>query len=121
MSLSQVLDIAALGALANLQRPGKPDITALVIGLFRDETPAAIKVIAEGVAAADLEAVRLAAHSVKSSAAYVGARVLSGACAQLEVSARDGNLPECVVLSDSLESLFSQSLSALDDIDLKAA
>ncbi len=121
MIVTQVLDNTALNALVALQCSGNPDIAAQIIGLFRDEMPASVSAITEGVAAADFEAVRFAAHSIKSSAAYVGACALSTTCAQIERSAQDGNLPECVVLSDSLESLFADTLGALDEFDLKVA
>lgn len=119
--MTGVLDMSALSALAALQRPGKPDLAARVVGLFRDETPVSLNAITEGVSSGDLEAVRIAAHTVKSSAAYVGAREVSETCAAIERAAREGNLPECVVLSDSLDSVFEATLEALDELDRKAA
>lgn len=119
--MSTLIDPAALEALAALQRPGKPDLKARVLGLFRDDTPVSLAAMEEGAASGDLEAVRVAAHTLKSSSAYVGARELSECCAHIERAAREGNLPECVVMSDSLEELFSETLEALDQLGQKAA
>ena len=119
--MSTLIDSAALDALAALQRPGKPDLAARVLGLFRAETPASLAAMEAGVDDSDLEAVRIAAHTLKSSSAYVGARELSDTCAQIERAAREGNFPECLVLTDSLEELFTETLQALDALDQKAA
>ena len=119
--MGTLIDPAALAALAALQRPGKPDLTARVLGLFRDETPSSLQAVEAGITSGDLEAVRIAAHTLKSSSAYVGARELSETCAQIERAARDGNLPECLVMSDSLDELFTETLDALDALGQKAA
>ena len=119
--MSILIDPAALDALAALQRPGKPDLTARVLGLFRAESPSSITAMEDGVAENDLEAVRIAAHTLKSSSAYVGARELSDICAQIERAAREGNFPECLVMTDSVEELFTETLEALDALSQKAA
>lgn len=111
--MSSVLDEHALTALAALQRPGRPDIVQQVIGLFESESPKSITAISDGVDTADLTAIRAAAHSLKSSSAYVGATELSERCRDLECAAREDNLPGCLALSDGLEVLFDEVMSEL--------
>jgi len=101
-------------AIAALGRPGMPDLVARLVGLFCDETPRLIQAIENGVKEADAEAVRIASHTLESSAAYVGAREFSKLCSRLERAARDGNLVECTILADELEPCFQATLAALD-------
>lgn len=111
--MSVVLDSHALNTLAALQRSGKPDIVQQVIALFEAESPKAIAAISDGVDSVDLTAIRAAAHSLKSSSAYVGATEMSERCRDLERAAREDNLPGCLALSDGLEELFDAVMAEL--------
>ena len=109
-----VLDESVLATVASLQRPGAPDLVGRVLGLFAEDAPRHVAGVAEGVEAFDLERVRTASHTLKSSAANVGAMRLSARCAQIERAAREANLVACVALSDALGALLDEALEALD-------
>lgn len=104
----------ALQAIKSLQRPGKPDLLQRIVELFKTETPKALGAIQDGVNAGDMDAVRNAAHTLKSSSAYVGAHVFSDRCRDLERAAREGNFPACIALGDGLDEMFTASCSELD-------
>lgn len=112
--MTSPIEPQALKAIATLQRPGKPDLLQRIVDLFKSESPAAIEIIRQGLDADDLQAVGNAAHGLKSSSAYVGARILSERCRELEAAAREENHPACHALSDGVEELFDDSVVALD-------
>ena len=107
------IDKSALQAIASLQRPGKPDLLGRIVGLFASDSPASISAIVAAVETCDLESMRIAAHSMKSSSAYLGASRLSEQCRNIEQAAREGSELECFVLCEGLEDEFDASLAEL--------
>lgn len=112
--MNRYIDIQDLQAISALQRPGKPDLLSRIVALFRSQTPPLLDQLEQGLEQDDLEAVAVAAHTLKSSSAHVGARELAERCRQLESVARDGNHPACHALGDGVGELFELSLKALD-------
>ncbi len=119
--MSVSIDEDALNAIVALQRPGKPDLLTRIVTLFKTESPKSIESMQVGLDTVDMEAVRVAAHTLKSSSAYVGALELSAQCKELEKAAHDQNFPGCIALGDSIEELFTDSCAALDARLSKAA
>lgn len=115
------IDAAALRSIASLQRPGKPDLVGKVIHLFQVESPKALAAIEQGLDSGDLSAVRNAAHALKSSSAYVGAKVLSERCRDLEAAALDANYAACIAMGDGLDDMFGEISLELDAFQVKAA
>jgi len=64
------------------------DETARIISLFLEDAPRLITALEKGAAVPDLEAMREAAHTLKSSSANVGAMALSAAAKRVELGAR---------------------------------
>ena len=75
--LSNVLDQSVLASLRQLQDDGDPDIVAEVGGLFIKHSPDKVKAILEATEKSDASPLQLAAHSLKSSSAYIDAMHLS--------------------------------------------
>ena len=119
--MSSHIDPEALRTIASLQRPGKPDLLARIVELFKSETPKALATIEDGIDSADMPAVCHAAHTLKSSSANVGATIFSQACRELEAAAREENYTACIVLSDGLDELFDQCCVEIDLYLVKAA
>ena len=115
------IDKRALQAIASLQRPGKPDLLGRIVGLFASDSPASISAIVAAVETGDLESVRVAAHSMKSSSAYLGASRLSEQCRNIEQAAREGSELECFALAEGLEEEFEAALAELLQTVEKAA
>lgn len=115
------LDQTALDNIRALQRPGKPDLLGRIIDLFVTETPKHVQQIQQAVAAGDLDTVRTTAHSVKSSAAYLGATAFSNRMAELERAAREEHLAICQQSSEGLDTDCQSVIDALQQLQDKAA
>jgi signal transduction histidine kinase/DNA-binding response OmpR family regulator/HPt (histidine-containing phosphotransfer) domain-containing protein len=64
------------------------DETARIIALFLEDAPRLISALERGAAVPDLDVMRDAAHTLKSSSANVGAMALSAAAKRVELGAR---------------------------------
>ncbi len=115
------IDNAAIDALTSLQQPGKPDLFAKIFSMFELNTPGLLESIEAGYATGDSEAVRTAAHSLKSSAAYVGASELSEICKVIEVAAREEQLEQAQEQVGRISDVYVQTLDALQPYLHKAA
>lgn len=63
-----------------------------LIAIFLQNTPGLLEDMRQAVAAGDARALQLAAHTLKSSSATLGAAVLSDLCQDLEAQASAGNM-----------------------------
>jgi HPt (histidine-containing phosphotransfer) domain-containing protein len=110
--LGEAIDRNALKELADLQEEGEPDIIEEVGGVFLTHAPAKIDAIAEAASKGDLKVLERAAHSLKSSSAYVGAMRLSAMCRELEEQARAGSVEEPVAKAELLHEIQSRKVNA---------
>ncbi len=108
------IDPAALNELRSLQREGAPDIVAKVVGMYLEDSQALFERMREAVTAANAEALRKAAHAMKSSSANVGALRLAELCKQMETHGRAGNAHAAASLLADLEAEFTAVRAALD-------
>jgi CheY-like chemotaxis protein/HPt (histidine-containing phosphotransfer) domain-containing protein len=102
------LDSRALDQIRALERPGAPSMLGKVIRVYLTTTPELITAMRAGMEERDVEAVRQAAHSLKSASANLGATELAEMCRALEGRARAGGCPEPGVELDALETAFQQ-------------
>ena len=79
-------------------RAARPALYAKLIAAFLDHAPQLKTVIANSRRAADLTGLALAAHSLKSSSANIGANNLSELCRDLELAARGGNTESSTII-----------------------
>jgi len=110
MSAPHGLDPAAL---ANLRRLGGDDFLAKMIDLFLEHTPRRVQAARAEQQAGNLPGVALAAHSIKSSAANLGARALQDLAARLEEAATASQTDVCATLVPELEAAFQQAVAWL--------
>jgi HPt (histidine-containing phosphotransfer) domain-containing protein len=89
-----VLDEAALKAIRDLDADNAAGLFGQVVAMYLQASPALIAQIEAGLASGEAPAVRMAAHTLKSSSANLGARQLAQLCAALEQAARAGALPD---------------------------
>ena len=108
-----VLDEAALDNIRKLQRPNKPDILHRVVGLYLRSAPELLDAMHTGVAEANGEALRMAAHSLKSSSANVGAARLAGLCRELEEMGRSHQFGRATEALAEVMASFEQVRLAL--------
>ena len=81
------IDYHALDLIRSLESDGKPGILARVISNYRTGSAQLLKDLRQAAASSDLEKIRTAAHTLKSSSANVGALELAALCKELESKA----------------------------------
>lgn len=86
------LNKAALDKLRSLA--GSEEDFAELVSSFCEEAPQLLKALAASFAAGDYVTARRSAHSLKSNARDFGAHELADACARIERSIGEGNLPD---------------------------
>ena len=111
--LGNVLDQSVLASLRELQDEGDPDIVAEVGGLFMKHSPDKVKAILEAAEKSDAKGLQMAAHSLKSSSAYVGAMRLSALARELEMMGRSGTLEGARESAETLQEEFNRAVKAL--------
>ena len=84
-----------------------------IVRLYFDTTPALMVRLKSALAASDLDEIRSAAHSLKSSSANLGARNLAQMCAALEASARAGSIGTHAPNADAIEHEYQAVCAAL--------
>ena len=113
-SPDKVLKRSALDALRDIGEDGS--VLQKVVDLFFRQSPSLVATIREGLATNDAEAVSMAAHSLKSAAANLGAETLATLSAQLERDARASTLERCEVTEDMLVAAFEAASTALEKL-----
>jgi two-component system, sensor histidine kinase and response regulator len=117
------IDEAQLEAIRALQVPGEPDVLAQVLDEYAQDAKQLVRQLRQAVEDGDLAVLHRAAHSLKSSSAYVGAQALSAMCDDLDQlckSALDGEelgIPEgAAALVAQIEAALSRVLSVLGSV-----
>ena len=103
-----VLDPRPLDQIRALERPGAPSMLGNVIRIYLTTTPQLLTAMRDGMTERNSEAVRQAAHSLKSASANLGATGLAELCRSLEGQARAGGCPEPAHELEALEAEFQQ-------------
>ena len=83
------LDAAALARLATLDPTGQSRLLERVLTAFRVSAQRLLPQLDAAQLNGDRNAIRLVAHTLKSSSASIGALALSQRCAQIETAIRD--------------------------------
>ncbi|MDD4163140.1 MAG: Hpt domain-containing protein [Methanothrix sp.] len=109
-----VIDRSVLASLRELQEEGDPDIIAEVGGLFIKHSPEKVNAIMQSAERGDAKGLQLAAHSLKSSSAYVGAMRLSALAKELEMMGRSNSLEGAKEKAQRLKAEFDKVMTALE-------
>jgi CheY-like chemotaxis protein/HPt (histidine-containing phosphotransfer) domain-containing protein len=88
------IDRSVLDKIRALERGGAAGLLARVVELYLRGTPPLIEQMRQAIDANDEGALRVAAHTLKSSSANVGAMKLNGLCKELESQARQGQVAD---------------------------
>lgn len=87
------------------QMPGRPDIRIRIIQSFLGASPDLLAALQGAVRSRDPEAIRRAAHAMKSSNAQIGARRLAAMCYELELL---GSLAQLLDVDQLLAELVNE-------------
>ena len=108
MSEPEVIDRVAVNDL--LETTGNdPAFMVELIDTYLVDSAALLATMEQAVSGGDVEALRRAAHSLKSNSASLGARTLSSLCQALEYQARDGDLEDAPARLVKLTSSFADA------------
>jgi len=97
-----VLDAAALANLSQLDPTGANKLMHRVLTTYRSSMARLLAQLTQARAQGDAGAMRLVAHTLKSSSASVGALALSALCGDAERALREGRLDAVPALLDQL-------------------
>jgi two-component system sensor histidine kinase/response regulator len=112
----QVIDLAMLD---QLRLQGESFITKLTEIFVRD-TGRRLEELQDAVRRADAPSVAQLAHAIKGSAANLGAHLMAQISAELETSAKAGNLATAPVRVEALQREFTRACNALTAILIEA-
>jgi len=108
-----VIDPRALDSIRALEHPGGPDLVQRVTGIYLADTPKLLVQLGDAIERGDGQAVRNAAHSLKSSSASVGATGLADLCREMEALGKTNQIDECKRRLGSLQREYARVQEAL--------
>ena len=106
----------AINNIRKLQRPGRPSILNKVINAYLDKSPSLIDDLKTGADDGNATLIKEAAHSLKSSSAYIGADSLSEKCKQLEVCASDEQVENVGAIVQQIDVDFEKVAAILSEL-----
>jgi HPt (histidine-containing phosphotransfer) domain-containing protein len=109
----EAIDRSVLAGLRELQVKGDPDIIAEVGGLFIKHSPNKISAILQAAESGDAKGLQIAAHSLKSSSAYIGAMRLSALSKELEQMGRSNAMNDVKDKAKMLEAEYIRVVTSL--------
>lgn len=105
-------------ALARLKEWGGDKLLSQMVRLFLENSPARMEQIRTGAqAGGDVQEAEKGAHSLKSSAANVGAEELRELAAAMERHGTDGDGSAVAELLPKLEDAYARAQAALEEIE----
>jgi HPt (histidine-containing phosphotransfer) domain-containing protein len=110
---SGVLDRAALAGIRALERPGWGDLLRRVIDRYSEDAPRLVASMRAAAANEDAHALQVAAHTLKSASANIGAVALAGLCKSMELTGRSGVTAGAAEALPELERELERVASAL--------
>jgi HPt (histidine-containing phosphotransfer) domain-containing protein len=95
-------------ALEHLSQSGADSLVTELLGDFRADVAARLLRLRQAVARNDAATIKIEVHSIKGSAAQMGAAGLAAACRQVEIEARTGQGSLTEAQLDGLQALFDE-------------
>jgi HPt (histidine-containing phosphotransfer) domain-containing protein len=112
-SAHSLLDTDVIEEILALQRSDKPDLLEKVTTLYLEGAADLIDRMKRGAVESNFEAIRAAAHSLKSSSAHIGAHTISAHAKDLEALSKKNSKDGIEALLKSIDSDFSLVSSEL--------
>jgi HPt (histidine-containing phosphotransfer) domain-containing protein len=113
-AMPELLDRRILDEIRSFGGPGHPDPLAEVMEVYFNHTPPRFAEIRDAIGAGDAEALRMAAHTLKSSSASIGAAAVARLAGRMEAIGRAGTVIGAGPLLRELDVLFPQVKRALE-------
>jgi len=115
------LDLVTIKGLLAMDEPGSDSFLREVIAKFSENWPRDFAVLCAAIEQAEVEAIRKAAHRLKSASSSLGAVELARLCSTIEIAARDEHLDDAAASTARLDEVHHRAMSALNNIDQLAA
>ncbi|HEX9465440.1 MAG TPA: MHYT domain-containing protein [Alphaproteobacteria bacterium] len=112
----QPIDLARIEEIRAIKGQNSATLLQRVISQFTATAPTLAATIRTKTAEGDCEALWRAAHSLKSSAAAVGAQLVSGRCAEIEAKARSSGAEPVKTLLDALDRELAAATRSLQQL-----
>ncbi|NJL20336.1 MAG: response regulator [Leptolyngbyaceae cyanobacterium SM1_3_5] len=112
-SIEPLLDPQVLQNLRSVEARGVPGFVRRMVETFIEVAPRLLSDINEAIAQFDSRALELAAHSLKSMSASLGANALAKLCQQLETLGETANLTEAESIATAVQQEFDRVQPAL--------
>lgn len=113
VTASGLLDAGILQNIRTLERNGARGMFGKVTDIYFSDAPRLLKALRDALAEGNTDVVRLAAHTLKSSSANLGASGLAALCRDVEGRARRNNLEGVYDLLCQIESEYESVHAAL--------
>jgi two-component system, sensor histidine kinase and response regulator len=107
------IDMDAIERIRSLPKRGPLSVLDRVLSEFAKSAPKLADELKDSIARGDTEAAWRTAHSLKSSAANLGAQRLSGRCKEIEALGRKGAAQEIAAMLPAFESELAGALRGL--------
>ena len=114
----ETIDRSALKDLLELVGGAHEDLDELLDD-FRSTSPELVGQIHDAAASGDVDALRIAAHTLKSNARDFGAMRLSSLCEALEYECRDGSVRDAVAAAGMIEAEEAAARQALASLSAR--
>ena len=118
---SPAIKMATIDALRELDEPGSTELVTHLVGSFLKSANASLARVAAAATVGDAKALAQGAHSLKSSAANLGADALAACYRELEKLGREGRIDEARALIEPTRHEQQRALRELRDLLLEAA
>ncbi len=109
------MDAGVLAGLRELGEDGEPDVLVELISLFLAEGPPRLADLRTASAAGDARSFEQIAHALKGSSANMGASGMKALCAEIEKTARSGDVGAASARIPRLEEEFGRVRAALEE------
>jgi HPt (histidine-containing phosphotransfer) domain-containing protein len=116
MPQSLVIDPQAIENLRALNPGDNDEFLREIAGIFLEDTPQRIAELSQGLAAGDAQKFTRAAHSIKGSAANLGAAALRAVAEKLEHQSRTDGLGAVAPLVTEIKAEFARAEAELRTI-----
>jgi two-component system, sensor histidine kinase and response regulator len=114
-------DVIDADALDRLERIGGPTLVARMAALWIENAALRVAAARDAAAAGALDDARRAAHSLKSTAANVGAHVVQSLAARTEAAAAAGDSPTVAALVEEIGPAFNAARNRLHALTTDAS
>jgi HPt (histidine-containing phosphotransfer) domain-containing protein len=116
MGTLPVIDAATIENLRALSPDDNGEFLREIIGIFLSDTPLRIQELEDSLGTGDTQKFTRAAHSIKGSAANLGATALGASAQALEAESKQKPLSEMPLLLAALKADYAQAQFELEQL-----